>query len=143
MVLTGRWYLTIQLERWVLSFNTHNRSMWSRSNCFPVVSSIHFEHSLHGHGPSTVQRRPIDHPVVVRPQGPYFLLNKWNTAHESDLDVRWWTKRKISTFFFFFLVGGKEGNASCTVGPLSTVCGTPARLAVGPMSPLDKNCRLT
>jgi len=47
-------------------------------------------------------------------------------------------------FFFFLCVGGKEGNASCTVVPLSTVCGTPARLALfGPMSPLDKNCRLT
>jgi len=41
-------------------------------------------------------------------------------------------------YFLFFLVGGKEGNASCTVAPLSTMCGTPARLAVGPMCPLDK-----
>ena len=32
-----------------------------------------------------------------------------------------------------FLVGGKGGNASCTVALLSAVCGTPTRLASGPI----------
>ena len=30
---------------------------------------------------------------------------------------------------FFFLFGGKEGNASCTVAPQGAVCETPGRLA--------------
>ena len=49
----------------------------------------------------------------------------------------------LGSSFVLFLIGGKEGNASCTVVPLSTVCGTPARLACGPMRPLEKNCRLS
>ena len=32
-----------------------------------------------------------------------------------------------------FLVEGKGGNASCTVVPCSAVCGTPTRLASGPI----------
>ena len=38
---------------------------------------------------------------------------------------------------YFFLVGGKGGNASCTVAPEGAVCGTPVRLADGPFRPLD------
>jgi hypothetical protein len=39
----------------------------------------------------------------------------------------------------FFLGGGKEGNASCTVVPLGTVCGTLVQLASGSILPLDKS----
>jgi len=39
--------------------------------------------------------------------------------------------------FYFILLVGKEGNALCTVAYFDAVCGTLARLAVGPKYPLD------
>ena len=44
---------------------------------------------------------------------------------------------KFAPVLEFFSVGGKEGNASCTVVPLGAVCGTPVQLAGGSIYPLD------
>jgi len=46
---------------------------------------------------------------------------------------------------YSFLVGGREGNASCTLALLRAVCGTPVRLALadGSLLPAGRNCRPT
>ena len=46
-------------------------------------------------------------------------------------------------YLILFLVGGKGGNASCTVVPKGTTCGTPVRLASGYSHLLDKSATLT
>ena len=48
-------------------------------------------------------------------------------------------KRMHSGLFCLIFGWGKGGNASCTVAPEGTVCGTPVRLAGGSSRPLDKS----
>ena len=43
----------------------------------------------------------------------------------------------------YISVGGKEGNASCTITTSGAVCGTPVRLADGSILPVGQFCRLT
>ena len=99
---------------------------------YEVTLLIHFDHS---HTiPITFLVTPLDPDITA------VLRISW--LHQQNLLIDW-ASSCIDFYLFIFSVGGKEGNASCTIMPSGAMCGTPVWLADGSILPVGQFCQLT